>query len=98
MSGGPDHRPVWHYKIRLEDVWRNEQMSFTGRRDAVVGRLRVRAWFRESSNGSELRRLTDELAAAEDARTFDPVMEELYDWADIDRAWIGTLSASPDAT
>jgi hypothetical protein len=88
MMPGTDHRPVWTYTIRLADVWRNEQMSFTGRRDAIVDRLQASAWFRESSNGPELRHLAGELAAAEDAAAFDRAWKEIVGFADYDRAWI----------
>ena len=85
---GTDHRPVWTYTIRLADAWRNEQMSFTERRDAIVDRLRASTWFRESSNGPELRHLAGELTAAEDAAAFDLAWKEIYGFADYDRAWI----------
>jgi hypothetical protein len=81
-------RPVWHYKIRVRETWRDENLTFAERRDTIVARLRASRWFRESSNGFDLSLIADELEAAGNARTFELIWEDLYGHADHDRAWL----------
>ncbi len=82
-------RPIWDRKIRLGDVFHNGAMTFAERRDAIVDRLRRSGWPGQNDNIAAL--LVD-LAEAQDAEKFDPIWDEVYDEADLDRVWIETNS------
>lgn len=84
-------RPIWAEKVLLGDIWRNEDLTFEERRDAIVARLKTSRWFKnadedESWGVHEI--IAYHLAEAEDADRFDECWDELYDHADCDRVWI----------
>ncbi|MEV0830853.1 hypothetical protein [Nonomuraea rubra] len=81
-------KPVWDRTIRIGHVWRNENMTFTERRDAVVRILRASPWVKDRDEFDQLVEVVDNLAEAEDAEEFDGWWDELYDHADGDRVWI----------
>lgn len=85
-------KPVWDRKIRLGAVWRNEGMTFTQRRDAIVAILRASGWLRDRDMFSSLVIAVENLAGAEDADEFDGWWDEIYDIADYDRVWIDTVT------
>lgn len=106
MPSTPDHKvemhqlararvaaglPVWDRKIRLGDVFRNEDMSFEERRDAIAARLRASAWLTDPDRRMGLDEAVDGLAGAEDVDEFDGWWDEIYDLADYDRVWIDTV-------
>ena len=106
MPNTPDHKvemhrlaqqriaaglPSWDRKISLADVFRNEDMSFGERRDAIVNRLRNSGWLDGRDEDDELRHAVDDLAQAHDADEFDDVWNVIYGEADYDRVWIGTV-------
>lgn len=83
-------KPVWDRKIRLADVFHNEDMTFEQRRDAIVARLRGSNWLKGRDEGDTLVMLVEELADARDADEFDGPWDAIYDEADYDRVWIET--------
>lgn len=83
--------PVWDRKISLADVFHNEAMTFEQRRDAIVKRLRASAWLAGRDESDELVCAVNELADAEDGDEFDGPWDLIYDIADEDRVWIGTV-------
>jgi len=85
--------PHWTYTIMLGDVWRDENLTFEQRRDAITARLRTSQWLAElGGEGSTLADLVQELAESADVEAFDDLWNDLYDFADTDRAWIDTVS------
>lgn len=90
-------RPVWDEVVRLGDVWRDEDLSFEERRDAIVARLRTTRWFAQSDPDEfdgvhEI--IAYHLAEAEDADEFNGWWDDLYDHADLGehRVFIDTIS------
>ena len=83
-------QPMWSLTIRLGDVFRNAELSFPERRDAIVRRIRRTRWAQDS----RVAELLEELADTSDPDDFDGVWDELYDEADYDRVWIDTLTGS----
>lgn len=82
--------PVWDRKLRLADVFRNEDMSFEERRDAIVARIRATAWFKGYGEGDDLPQFVEELAGTQTPDEFDGPWDCIYDQADADRVWIET--------
>jgi hypothetical protein len=83
-------KPVWNSKIHLGDIFRNEDMTFKERRDAITARLRASTWLKSHGEYDTIRYLVDELADAENTDEFDEVWDVIYDEADADRVWIET--------
>jgi hypothetical protein len=81
-------RVIWKHKLRLEDIFHSEAHSFTNRRDIIVARIRRSHFWDEDDY--VLTELVEELADAPDAKTFDRVWNELYDWFDANRVWVAT--------
>jgi hypothetical protein len=81
-------KPVWAHKIRLADVWRNENMTFEERRDVIVRRIRATTWFKSYDEFDDLPQFVEELADAEDTDAFNSAWDCIYDIADADRVWI----------
>ncbi len=81
----------WNLTVNLGDVFRNEDMPFEDRRDAIVARLQDTGW---PDDNFTVAALLDELAEAEGIADFDDVWDAIYDEADADRVWIDTLSRS----
>lgn len=78
---------VWLATIRLGDVWKNPELSFEERRDAIVSRIKSSNWYGEGDDLT-LADIVDGLSEAEDADDFDDAWDALYDLADEDRVWI----------
>ena len=83
-------RPIWDRKIRLGDVFRNEDMTFEQSRDAIVDRIRRTGGADDNYTVGEL---LDELADTDDGDAFDEVWDLIYDEADADRVWIDTIKS-----
>lgn len=82
--------PVWNYKIELSDIFHAENVDFPAKRDEIVRRLRDSDWYDKCFSF----RLADTLESLEDSENvedFDYYWNDLYDVADIDRAWISTF-------
>ena len=82
--------PVWDRRINFADVFHNDAMTFTERRDTIVRRLRASRWLEGRDELDELVRLVDELADTQDGDEFDGPWDGIYDHADYDRVWINT--------
>lgn len=80
---------TWLLTVNLADVFRNEELTFEERRDAIVQRIRASGWITEDDYS--LDNLVEELGDAEDTDEFDAVWDVLYDHADADRVWIATF-------
>ncbi len=80
---------TWLLTINLRDVFRNEDMTFEERRDAIVARIRASGWITEDD--WSLDNLVEELGDVETTDEFDAVWDEIYNEADADRVWIATF-------
>ncbi len=80
--------PAWKYTINISDVWKNENLTFPERRDAIAARIRKSRWHEDNSN---VQYLVDELADSETPDEFDGPWSQIYDEADADRIWIKTF-------
>jgi hypothetical protein len=83
-------RPIWDERVNLRDVFHNEAMTFEERRDVIVARLRRSRWVRGMDEYDAVPQLLEELAETSDGDEFDGPWDEIYDYADADRVWIGT--------
>ena len=83
-------KPSWAHHISLEDVFHNDDLSFTEKRDAIVARIRASSWYKGYDETGDMSEIVEDLAAATDTDEFDAAWDELYDIADADRVWIAT--------
>lgn len=83
-------KPIWDYTIDLSSVFHSDDMSFEQKRDAIVRILRASRWIKDLDEFDNAVQAVNELANAEDTEEFDSWFDELYDCADVDRAWIKT--------
>lgn len=83
-------KPTWVYHLRVP-----RYTDFEESRDAFADALRRSTWFRVSTaqdgEYSELWRLWDEIKDTENVDTFDFILDEIYDLADIERCHIAFL-------
>jgi hypothetical protein len=82
-------KPSWAHQLNLADVFHDADLSFEERRDAIVRRIRLTAWFKGYDETEDLPQFVEELADTE-AGEFDAVWDSIYDIADADRVWIRT--------
>src|SRR6185437_5657125 len=83
--------PVWDRHVELSAVFHNEEMSFERRRDEIVRILRASGWLTGRGEFDELVMLVDDLAECPTIRDFDVTWDQIYDVADDERVWIGTI-------
>lgn len=81
-------QPVWVSTIRIGDVWKNETLTFTERRDAIVARIKATLWYRNADEFSQLHEIVENLAEAADGDEWDGWWDDFYDEADYARVWI----------
>ena len=84
-------RPIWAHKINLADVFHNDDLTFTEKRDAIVARIRATRWFKDCDEYDDLPQFVEELADARTPDEFDGPWDCIYDIADADRVWIATF-------
>jgi hypothetical protein len=86
-------RPIWGEKLRLGDVFHNDDLSFIERRDAIVTRIKATRWYRDADphEFDGLHDVVENLATEESPDDFDYWWDELYDLADVARVWIETI-------
>ena len=80
----------WDRTLRLADVFHNDALTFTQRRDAIVRRIRATPWSKSYDECDDLPMFVEELADAADSAAFDSPWDCIYDIADADRVWIET--------
>jgi hypothetical protein len=80
----------WNEKIELADVFHNDDLSFTERRDIIVARIKRSRWYHQADiDNGDLLDIVDALADSDTEDEFDGSWDELYDLADEDRVWVG---------
>ena len=82
--------PIWDRKLRLADVFHNDDLTFEQKRDAIVARIRATRWFKGYGEYDDLPQFVEELADTQSPREFDGPWSCIYDIADYDRVWIET--------
>lgn len=81
--------PAWRYTVDVSHVFHDDDKSFEEKRDEIVATLRRSTWVKAHGNGT-LGPLIDVLAETQDTEEFDEHWDQVYDMADIQRAWIQT--------
>ena len=74
----------WLMEIDLRHIWRNEELTFSARKDAIVQIFRAHDW--HSFPG--VSDIVDAIEAADDVKAFDAAWSLMYDMADEDRVWV----------
>lgn len=80
----------WDGTLRLADVFHNDALTFTQKRDAIVRRIRATTWFKSYDDSGDLPMFVEELSDSGDTDAFDSAWDCIYDIADADRVWIET--------
>lgn len=83
--------PHWEYTVDVSGVFHNDELSLTSKRDQIVATIRRNRWLKRSEYADELTGVLDELATVETVADFDELWSQVYDIADVDRAWIKTF-------
>ena len=83
--------PHWEYTVDVSDVFHNDELDLTSKRDQIVATIRRNRWLKRSEYADELTGILDELATVETVADFDELWSQVYDIADVDRAWIKTF-------
>lgn len=81
-------RGPWRVQIELGDIFHDDDIPFPEKRDEIVKRVREGC---KAFTTYELEEILDSLADCEDEDDFDTYWDDLYDWADENRVWIGTI-------
>lgn len=79
----------WEYKLRLKDIWHDEDMPFEEKRDEIVRRINASRFWTEDDY--HLTCAVDGLESAVDLDDFDDAWNDFYDWADDVRVWVETF-------
>jgi hypothetical protein len=80
---------AWKHRLRIADLWNDDDLPFTERRDGIVARIkRLPMYDPEGEEQDELWWLVDELGDVEDEDEFNVVWSAFYDWADVERVWV----------
>jgi hypothetical protein len=85
----------WLHKLNVSDVFDNDGMSITEKRDVIVARIKASSWFKkfaeDEDDGLDLTDIIDTLSDVTTVADFDEVWAAFYDWADTGhRLWIDT--------
>ena len=83
------NRGPWLHKLRLADVFHNDDLTLEQRRDEIVRRIKAAPFYDEEDY--DLFYIVDELADTDTAEWMDQVWDAFYDWADINRVWVETF-------
>jgi hypothetical protein len=78
----------WDYRLRLGDVFHNEDVSFEQRRDEIAKRIKASRFY--DADDYTLVVVVDGLAESDSVVEFDGWWSEFYDWADANRVWVVT--------
>lgn len=90
--------PNWKNKIYLSDIWKNEDLAFEQRRDAIVQRIKESRWYedRDTDGFDDLGMYVEDLAYSQDYDEFNDYWAAIYDEADRDHScWIDLYSPVP---
>lgn len=94
-------KPSWDGQLNLVDIFHNDDLDFTTKRDQIVARIKHLRAYKDAKatpvesddyyDAEELLNLVEELGDVETVSDFDGVWSAFYDWADIARIWIKTF-------
>ena len=95
--------PTWSGTLNLTDVFHNDDLTFTEKRDKIVARIKRLRRYRTATDivenhpesddyydADNLLSLVEELGDVETVADFDTVFDGFYDWADQARIWVKT--------
>lgn len=80
----------WILTVHISDYWRSDHLTFEEKRDGIVARFRNSRWRKVTCDQAAFDRLINVLAAADNAKWFDEVMDLVWDLADEEGIWIET--------
>ena len=78
----------WKHHLRIKDIWRDDDLSWETKRDAVVAKIKKLPHYQSDD---ELIEIVEMLEEATFISEFDEVWDQFYDWADWNRVWVETL-------
>jgi hypothetical protein len=82
---------VWLEKFYVGDVF-HADIDFEEKRDIIVERIRLSGFFFDDD--MELIEAVESIEEAEDHDEFNYGWDLFYDWCDINRVWVDTISVS----
>jgi hypothetical protein len=83
----------WKHRLRVEDVFHNDDLTLEAKTEAIVTKIKASGWYAEANENGELESLLEELtdaAQADDTPWWDTVWNAFYDVADAERVWVST--------
>lgn len=84
---------AWKHRLRLEDVFHNDDLTLEAKTEAIVTKIKGSGWYAEANENGELEAILEELtdaAKADDVAWWDSVWNAVYDVADAERVWVTT--------
>lgn len=82
-------KPIWTFKVMgVKDVIRDDSLDTTTKGKKIAKLIRASRWGRSLEEGDTLFSALEELEDPVNDDEFDFWMDQIYDLADIDRAWI----------
>jgi hypothetical protein len=82
---------VWLLNIDIKDVWQDHDLSFPEMRARICKTLRDSGWLDFTHDSAGLDDVIYSLSQAESNYEFDYYWDQIYNYADYDRVWIGTF-------
>jgi hypothetical protein len=83
---------VWHYTLKLGDIFHDDAMPFEQKRDEIVRRIKATTFW--NPDNFELSDVMEGLEQADDVPEFDEAWADFYDYADRERIWVETSARS----
>lgn len=80
-------QPVWERIIRLNGIWRDDELTFEEKRDRIAAIFKGNKWL-EQTEDTSLADFVEELGDAGNEEDFCAVMQYILEIADWDRVWI----------
>lgn len=90
--------PLWYYHVDVSDIFYNNDFTIVSKAHAIAGRIRLSDWYKTEAGTNHLEYLCEDLEDITSIEEFDEVWEEIYDLADLDRAWINVISDHQNET
>ena len=82
----------WRYQMGIDEFMSTPESDaydgpdFEKTRDAIVAKIKVAPDF---ATDVDLQSIVDDLADASDSPSFNGALQDLYDWADEKKVWVG---------
>ena len=83
-------KPIWTFKVMgIRDILQDDSLDRTAVGAKVAKTIRASRWGRSLEEGDSLFSALENLEDTLDDEDFNYWLDEIYDMADADRAWIG---------